>query len=462
MTVRFFKMLLAFLLIGLWSSALFEIGFAYFVKRFGLSLFRLFGVLFLGSSLFYAVVVKKGSLSGRSFFQNHKVLFLLYILYWLIAWFGVLYSPVAERGLLISLRYSWYTILAVFTSFVVFDFSANKRKLLFLLIGVISLLILSYFSSTTLMSGVPVNILAEQAGRFTLAVFSDYNVFTYSLILSICLIFIGTRDAYSNISILKLLLYVAFLLCVMTVGVASGSRRSIMLYGPIAIMTPFFLLGLRSVRRFAWAGIFSTLIIALLTVCVLSSANPEIIGKTFLGNLEERALIDLNKRIARGLGFLTGYHSDISTRTNRWNEALNIAGEYSLEELVIGRGTRSYFAEPEFIRPDGSRDSPHNFLLAALLEGGVIKLFILLLFITVWLRHIFLTCLHNSFWLANFLIVSNLLWIISVLISGTEFFYSKQFVLIFVVYAAFWTTSKQTNSIRSSEPNLAISSTMTN
>ena len=79
-----------------------------------------------------------------------------------------------------------------------------------------------------------------------------------------------------------------------------------MLYVPIAIMTPFFLLGLRSVRRFVWAGIFSTLIIALLTVGVLSSANPEIIGETFLGNLEDSARIDLNKRIARGLGFLTG------------------------------------------------------------------------------------------------------------------------------------------------------------
>jgi hypothetical protein len=462
MTVRFFKVLLAFLLIGLWSSAIFEIGFAHFVKRFGLSLYRLFGILFLGSSLFYAVVVKKGSLSGRSFFQDHKVLFLLYILYWLITYFGVLYSPVAERGLLISLRYSWYTALALFTVFVIFDFSANQRKLLFLLIGVLSLLILSYFSSTTLITGVPVNILAEQEGRFTLSVFSDYNVFTYSLILSICLVFIGTRDAYSNISILKLLLYVVFLLCVMAVGVASGSRRSIMLYGPIAIMTPFFLLGLRSVRRFAWAGIFSILTFGFLTLFVLSLANPEIIGETLLGNLEERALTDLNKRVARGFGFLTGYHRDISTRTHRWDKALNVADEYSLKELLVGRGTRSYFAEPEFVRPDGSRDSPHNFVLAALLEGGVLKLFFLLLFITVWLRHIFLTCLHSSFWFANFLIVSNLLWMTSVLISGTEFFYSKQFLLIFVVYATFWTTSNPTNSVRTSEPSLAISSRMTN
>jgi len=456
MTIRFYRAILSFIIIGVWSSAIFEIGFTYFIEKLGFSLFRLFGALLICSSVFYILVIRKGKLPGRLFFRNHKVLIFLYIAYWLIAWFGILYSSNADIGLLISLQYFWYTLLALLTIFVLFDFSVEKRMLLFFLTGLLSLLIMSYFSTTAFISGVPVSVLAEQKGRFSLSLFHDYNVFTYSLLLGILLIFIYAKNNYSNVSVQKLFFYVALIVGVMILGVTSGSRRTIMIYCPVAVITPFFLLGLRSLGRFVKSIVFSATIFILLTISALYWINPEAVTDTTLERLGSRGYVDIVKRINRGLGFITGYYDD-TARIIRWERAWHLAGEYSLGELLIGRGTRSYFAEPDFIRPDGSRDSPHNFLLSALLEGGVLKLFVLVLFVTVWLYHLLLICRDSSFWLANFLIVSNILWIISALISGSEFFYSKQFLLIFIVYAVFWNDVEQRNLVENSTPSIEFS-----
>jgi len=187
------------------------------------------------------------------------------------------------------------------------------------------------------------------------------------------------------------------------------------------------------VRRVFILGVLSTIVL----IGVLHLSNSEVTTETFFGHLDRLAFIDVNKRISRGLGFFTGYYAE-TDRMERWRKASNIAGEYSVAELFWGRGTRSYFCEPEFTRSDGRRDSPHNFLFSALLEGGVIKLVVLLFFMAIWLRHIFLLTRESNIWIGNFLMVSNCLWIVTVLISGEEFFYSKQFLLIFVVYAVFW------------------------
>lgn len=453
MTLRRFRHWLSFLLVGVWSSAIFEIGLPFFVDRLGFSLFMLFGVLFLGSGLFFIMVVKRGKLPGRLFFQNHKLLLLLYTLYWLIAWFGVLYSPDAARGLLATVQYTWYTVLALLTVLVLFHFSVEERSALFLLIGLSSFLILLYFSAVALKMGVPVSRLAGEEGKFSLSVFRDYNVFTYSLMLSVLLVFLSTKDTYRRVSIAKLFLYMALMLYVTVLGVISGSRRSSTLYGPIAALTPFLLLWTRSLRRFVRATVLSVVVVAMLAVIALNLFSLESAPETIFTNLDDWALTDLNKRVSRGLGFLTGSYSDMSTRTTRWEAAWGIAGGYSVAELLIGRGTRSYLATPEFTRPDGGTDSPHNFLLAALLEGGILKLFVVVSFVVVWLLHVLMMYRGGGFWLMNFLAVSSLLWIVSVLISGQEFFNSKQFLLILVVYAAFWRTGRRGSAV-AAQPGL--------
>jgi hypothetical protein len=425
------KIWFGFLITVLWSSSLYEIGLPpYFVEKMGITIFRSFGLLFLiSSSLFF---LGKANLFGYTFFRSHRLLLLLYGGYWLIAWAGTLYSPVPERGLSEVLAYFWYTTLALLTIFVLYYFPIKQRKLLFLLIGASTGLVLICFSAINLATGINPEV---EPGKFQIAAFSDYNVFTYSLILSILLIFLSTGDTYSNESPVKLFSYIVLLLLVSAIAALSGSRRSVTLYVPVAMFVPLLLLWLRSLRRFISTFVGLTLLSALI-VSILGAnlINREIINSTIYSNLDQANLRYANLNLTRGLGFLTGEYTLIDNRLELWESSWHIASEYTLLKLLVGAGTRSFFNDPEL----GIQKYPHNFILSALLEGGIFKLLVLMAFIVVWVRHLLQASRRSSFWLANFLLVSNLIWLLSGLISNEEFFGTKQFLLLFVVYATFW------------------------
>jgi len=245
MSFRLYKTFLSFIIIGVWSSSLFEIGFTYFIERLGLSLFILFGALFCCAGFFYLLVMRSGKLPGRLFLEKHRGLLFTYLIYWLLSWLGILYSCDADRGLLICLQYFWYSILAALTIFVLLDFSPGKRKKILFFIGLLSVLVMFYFSARAFISGVPFSVIAERQGRFSLSIFRDYNVFTYSLLLSVLLIFTYFERGYGHISFVELSGYCILIMCISILGVVSGSRRTIVLYCPIALMTPYFLLGQR-------------------------------------------------------------------------------------------------------------------------------------------------------------------------------------------------------------------------
>ncbi len=205
------------------------------------------------------------------------------------------------------------------------------------------------------------------------------------------------------------------------------------MYGPLAVGAPFFLLLIRSQRRFARAIIGATIVSALLLAVGVNVLSQDVINSTIYSSLDDTALQYAANRMERGVGFLTGERADITSRLWRWEAAWDVMGEFSWPELLVGRGTRSFESESKL-----QYTYPHNFLLSALLEGGVLKLLVLVAFVVVWMRHVLRACCGSSFWWANFLLVSNGLWLATVTISSAEFFSSKQFLLIFVVYAAFW------------------------
>jgi hypothetical protein len=167
------------------------------------------------------------------------------------------------------------------------------------------------------------------------------------------------------------------------------------IYGPVALAIPLVLLPRRS------GGVASRRWISTLTVVAAAIAVTGTSGARWSVGLQvnEVAASATTDRINRALGFLTGRYNDAGSRTTRWSQALNIADEYSVIEIAFGRGTRSYYAAPEFMRSDGSQDTPHNFLLAAAF--------------TVY-------------------------WIVTASISGEEFFGSKHFVAFGVIYCAMW------------------------
>ncbi len=454
MTVRPLYIWFTFLLTGLWSSAIFELGLVYFSERLGASLFILFGLLLLISGTLF--LLTKRRVAGRSFFKYHQLLIILYLVYWIMSWAGVLYSPAGDFALFVTIIYLWYTALTIMTMMILFEFSLVERKRLFFWIGVSSFLIMIFFSAYPFFTD---RFLNSTAKLYSFSPFHDQNGFVYSLILSVTLIFLSTKDGYVEASFRKLVFYCVLIFLIMAVGFLSNSLRSILLYGPVALLVPLVLLITRSGQRFMKI-INIMLPVAVVIMIIWPWNSPEkIVNSIFAGRVSDAALQRITTRTSWSVDLFTGQSDrDVAERFTRWNSAWNVTKRFSLTELVIGRGTRSYLAEPEFVRADGSEDSPHNFLLAALLEGGILKLFIIVSFIIVWFGHLLQRWLRKEdFWLLNFLFVTTLIWVISVFISGKEFFNTKQFLLIFVVYAAFWDQPSNIDvSIRSLQTNTNI------
>ncbi|MFZ5919280.1 MAG: O-antigen ligase family protein [Chloroflexota bacterium] len=431
------KIWLGGLLVALWSSALFESGLTFFAQRMGITVFRLSGGLFLASAVL--LFLGKARPVGLTFFKRHTLLLLLYACYWLIAWVGALYSPATGVAWVAVTEQVWYAALTVVSILVLNLFSLSERRHILALAGLAALLVLAYFSAIILITGIdPV-----ARSQFGISAFRDYNVFSRSLLFGALLLFLA-KDTFAHVSTVRFLAYAGLIALITTVAVFSGSRRAIAAYSPIAVGVPLILLLARSPRRFlcvlacgvmlalAGWGLFEADVI-----------HRQAIVEALEARLGKTAVEQLDNRIERGLGFVTGERADIDSRLWRWQAAWRILNNYPWQKLGVGGGTRSFEQEASL-----EYTYPHNFLLSAMLEGGILKLGVLLLFIAVWTRQVLLGAFRQSFWLANFLLVASAVWLVTVSISTEEFFSSRQFLLILVVYAAFWqhsATNKRLN-----------------
>lgn len=430
---RLTKLAFALLICGVWSSSLFEVGLGFFIERLGVSLFVLFGVLLFGGFAMY--LAAGGSTYGVRFYRAHSLPLLLYGLYWLVSWAGVLYSGDLHSGLLATAQYTWYTALAFATISLWGLYSIRQRTMIVTAIGLVSLAVLLGFSLYPIVTG-GFRVSSAQTERFTVSVFRDYNVFTLSLLFSAAVLLMGWKAEQRLPRLADTSVYIGLVVLCVLLGILAGSRRSIVLYGPVALFVPMFALLRTRWRRLL---LFLPLLALLLVPVVALVRNPELITRIQAPGLDDSAVTVTLNRMQRALQLFESGALDTSTRTLRWEEAVSIAQEYGPLEVLVGRGTRAFYAEPEFIRWGGGKDHPHNFALAALLEGGVIKLALILAFLFAWYRTIWrVSRSHLSFWFVNFVLSANLIYLISVTISSEEFFGSRHFLTIVVLYAAFW------------------------
>ena len=87
--------------------------------------------------------------------------------------------------------------------------------------------------------------------------------------------------------------------------------------------------------------------------------------------------------------------------------------------MMLGKGTSIYLY---FY----SGSYPHNFIWSALLEGGIIKLSIILLWIYFYIRGVYAVWHQLSYYGSLFLVGGFLIYLIYAFISSREFFdYSK-------------------------------------
>lgn len=417
------------LLVIVWSTALFEIGLDFFIDAAGVS-------IHLASSAFFAAVAIPLALVSRVpksvVDSGERAILGAYAIYWLIAWGGVLYTPLAayDAGLFACLQYTWYSAVAVLSLLLMHRMPLDHRRRLIAVIGGVSVLVLLAFVMRSVMTGVAVSTTVRDAGRFSVAAYKDYNVFTFAMLLGACLAFVEPDSRRALPSRRSIVLYGLVILGSGILGVLAGSRRSLVLYLPIALLVPSVLLLARSRTRF-----LSGTIASFATMVILALALPLLLQRSALV-LEEAVVVATEQRAARAMGFITGDYADMSSRTERWSKASALYDEYSFVEKLIGRGTRAYYAEEEFVRAGYGRDTPHNFVLAALLEGGVMKLLSLVAFLGLWIVQICRISRHQSFWVNNLIMTGTIMWVTSVLISGEEFFANRHFVLLMVAYFA--------------------------
>lgn len=436
-----YKRIVNILIIGVWSSLIFEIGLSYFIDKFGVTLFNMLTVLLILFFVF-GVLTKRLSLIIE-INKIIKIIFIVYAFYWLFSTIGLLYTPEKSVAFKEVLQYIEYTLILLITVIFFNNISYDHMVRTLKSIGWVSLTVLISLTVFTLSTGVALNSLSEK-NRFSISPFDDYNVFVYSLILSSLLIFL---DKNSNIR--EVLKYTSIMLLIILIGVMAGSRRTITLYGPISLMLPVLMLWINKEYMKVFKVILPLSLFMIIGFNVITNVNITTISNFF--KLPMQATLDIEQRLDRGLSFIEEADIDSTTRTNRWEDSMNLISNYDIKELVIGRGTRSYFAEDEFIRSGGGKDSPHNFLLSAFIEGGIIKTLLILLFITLFTFNIIFVLKKRKFWTSVFLIVAFSTWILTTLISGLEFFYSKQFILIFLVnYFAYMERGDSRNELEKS------------
>lgn len=429
------------LIIGVWSSLIFEIGLSYFIDNLGVTLFNIFTAL-LFIVFTFSLLTKKIRLEIKVN-KVMKRIFLIYIIYWIVSAIGLLYTPEKLTAFKDVLSYMEYTVILFITIIYFNNVSYKENVFTIRVIGWLSFLTLLFLTLFTLSTGTALNSLSEK-NRFSISPFDDYNVFVYSLILSVLLIFINRKSKEKEI-----LKYSVLMLLIILVGVLSGSRRSITMYGPISLLIPFILLWLKGRYVSVLKIVIPLSIVIIIGFNLIANINIVAINNFF--NLPMQAALDLEQRFDRGTSFVKNTEIDTSSRSGRWKDSTELIYKFNLKEVLIGKGTRSYFAEDVFIREGGGKDSPHNFLLSAFIEGGILKTTLIVLFIIIFILNIIYVNKIGDFWTSVFLIVAFSTWVLTTLISGLEFFYSKQFILILLVnYFAYMERSESLNEIKKS------------
>lgn len=421
---RGLNLLARVLIITLWSASLFELGIPLFLDRIGFSLFFLCGLTLL---FFAPLYLSMGHLKLPIMNPQNPTVILLALLF-IYSFYeaaNLLWSQAPSFSLFYTMQSYWYLVLFLITFLIMRSKSELQITTDLSAIGLTTLAVFSLLTIIAWQRGYGWGVFAD-VGTFRFALFRDYNMYLQCVLIALSLSMVRVRGPKPHPK--HLLLYIIGLFVAVLIGVLSGSRRSIILYVPIAFGV-ILLLILTQRRR-------SGLLIAFLTIASvgLFAFSLSLLSGVFrAGDFGAAWALDGTFRnAARGFGFLTGDYADISGRRFWWGQAVEVIQDFNLREFLTGIGKRAFFEDARFWTGDGGRRSPHNFVLSAMIEGGVIKL-MLLLSIIFSLLAVAVRLIRFDFWQANAALSNLLIWIASVSISGAGFFNAR---IVFLVILA--------------------------
>lgn len=424
------------LFLAVWSSGVFELDLPIFKNRLGISLFNLTSFLFV---VLWAMIflVRPRFRSFGLLIRHYKVLVLFYVIYWAISLLGS--TTVFAEGRHLSLLNIWYSIVFIVSLEFLLYLSPDQRRKLWIAVGRTVLIMFALVSIFGLARGSAVVDSSLGSTRYTISVFRDYNGFTQYCIIA-WLLAVSAGQANWTPNARRLGIYFMGLLFLIGMGMSCGSRRSALLFFPLGLLIPYYLVSRRrgniGALRAIRTGVLG-LSAGLVIVTILRFSGIEV-GTNFANQFE--------RYFERGISVFTTGSTGVE-RFELWDSSLNVIGGYSSTELLLGRGTRSFLYEPQMETKDGRPNWPHNFVLSALMEGGLVKVAILLIFVALWLISVVVFSRNQPFWMALFVLIGAAYWMTSVSMSGQEFFNTRVFLMQFLFQAGF-TTSVATAASR--------------
>jgi len=405
-----FKNIVNALIVVVLSSMFFEDGLYFFVNYWGITLNSIsMAALFLVMIAGLCVRENKFRIESESSF-----LFLVIYIYWTYSVFNSIYSLSFEDALFSIVKNFWYLVFFTIMFLYFQEFDRGRVKRLLNVSGFVSFWALIYFMCHQAFTG---EMLRPEGyvGKFTLSPFLDYNMYVLMLCFSLIAMFFDLDKTR-----FKVFLYFCLVLLVLLVAIVVGSRRSIVFYVPLIVLFSLSFLRVQNFLLIMIVGFFASASLLVL----LHNSNY----------LESSMMEGVSERVDRALSVFDSGSNTSGTRITRWNDAVEILSGADFFQLVIGLGQRSFYAFPEYIRYDGGKDYPHNFILTAFFEGGIVKVFLIVFLISIYCVLAFQLPRRFSGYLLTFMG----LWFLTALISGEEFFMSKQIYIPFVFLAIFY------------------------
>lgn len=327
---------------------------------------RLFFILVVISFATYLFLYKCKSNRKLYIKYNNRILniFIMLVLYILFDLIGIVYSPITDISFF---RYSLIFSMLVFLLIVYIIFDTKKDiKLIFFTIGISSLTIciatlINYF----ILNGVS----TSYRGGITMV--PDYNVYTSQIIIGISFLLISIVRLQNSIA--KNTAYLFISIISITTLILSGSRRGIIFLVIISITLIYdYFFNVRKKSNILSKLNVKKIIVIIIGVFLIGSLIT--FTYYFVSNQNNDLIISNKYKTILSEKLFT-------SRLVRWTFTLNEFKEFSISSKLIGKGTgydKFIFFNKYGASTLGS-DYPHNMLLTDLLNGGIVKVSILVL-----------------------------------------------------------------------------------
>ena len=336
---------------------------------------RLFFVCVLASFSVYIFISKLKHKNKFSINVNkpNTVLFTVLSIYIFLDLLGTLYSPIPRESLS---RY--FTILPMITLITICYFIFNTKKdinSIFLSIGVSALtvciisLYFYFFGQGFIFSR-----------NYTISMVRDYNVFATYIIMGIALLIVNIsridKSKFFKITFIALISSISI-----TTVILSGSRRGVLLLGLIIfVIILYFGKSFLKKSRFnkykkrIYVYFILALCIVLLSFLVFNLFNSFNASNNFISKRYKTILSEML----------------FSTRVVRWQFSIDKFLQYNWAEKLIGRGSEydKQLFYTEFGANKLGSDYPHNMFLTDILNGGIIKVSVLMVLCIIIIKEL--------------------------------------------------------------------------